>query len=188
MAEDADQAITNLQKAQDRQKKYADQKRRDMEVQVGDEVLLSTRNLPVSVAAGGSRKLGPLYCGPFRVMEKFTTAYRLELPPHMQIHPVFHVSQLKLYRKPESESRKYSKPGPIITTEGAEEYEVDEIVKHRKRRRGKQTKVEYLVFWKGYPAHEATWEPSENVENAPEKVEEYYRRVEGNTVLKEGSM
>ena len=48
--------------------------------------------------------------------------------------------------------------------------------------------MEYLVFWKGYPAHEATWEPAVNVQNAPEKVEEYYRRVEGNTVLKEGSM
>ena len=121
-------------------------------------------------------------------MEKLIAAYRLELPPHMQIHPVFHVSQLKLYRKPESECRKYSKPDPIVTPEGAEEYEVDEIVQHRKRRRGKQTKLEYLVFWKGYPAHEATWEPVENLQNAPEKVEEYYRRVEGNTVLKEGSM
>ena len=163
LAEDVDQAIQNLKKAQDRQKRYADQRRRDMEVQVGDEVLLSTRNLPVTVAAGGSRKLGPLYCGPFRVLEKFTAAYRLELPPHMQIHPVFHVSQLKLYKKPASEDRKYSKPDPIVTPEGAEEYEVDEIVRHRKRRRGKQTKLEYLVFWKGYPAHEATWEPVENL-------------------------
>ena len=151
-------------------------------------MLLSTRNLPVSVAAGGSRKLGPLYCGPFRVLEKLTAAYRLELPPHMQIHPVFHVSQLKLYRKPESKERKYSKPDPIVTSEGIEEYEIEEIVWHRKRRRGRHTKIEYLVFWNGYLAHEATWKPEGNLQNAPEKVMEYYRRVEGNTVLKEGSM
>ena len=169
MAEDADQALQNMKKAQDQQKKYADQRRRDLEVQVGDEVLLSTRNLPVSVATGGSRKLGPLYCGPFRVLEKLTAAYKLELPPHMKIHSAFHVSQLKLYRKPESEERKYSKPDPIVTSEGTEEYEVEEIVRHRKRRRGKQTKIEYLVFWKGYPTHEATWEPEENVKNVPEK-------------------
>ena len=74
LAEDVDQAIQNLKKAQDRQKRYADQRRRDMEVQVGDEVLLSTKNLPVSVVVGGSRKLGPLYCGPFRVLEKLTVA------------------------------------------------------------------------------------------------------------------
>ena len=188
LSEDLDQAKLNLQKAQDRQKKYADQKRRDLDIQVGDEVLLSTKTLPVTVAAGGSKKLGPLYCGPFRVIEKLTVAYKLELPPHMHIYPVFHVSQLKLYRKPVNEERRYSKPGPILTTEG-EEYEVEEIVRHRKRKRGKKkTQIEYLVFWKGYPAHEATWEPEDNVKNAPEKIEEYYRRVEGNTVSKEGSM
>ena len=132
--------------------------------------------------------MGPLYCGPFRGLEKLTEAYRLELPPHMQIHPVFHVSQLKLYRKVESEEQKYSKPNPIVTPEGTEEYEVKEIVGHRKRCRGRHTKIEYLVFWKGYPAYETTWEPEENLENALERVEEYYRRVKGNTVLKEGSM
>ena len=98
------------------------------------------------------------------------------------------MSQLKLYPKPESKERKYSKPDPIGTSEGTEEYEVEESVRHRKRRRGKHTKIEYLVFGKGYPAHEATWEPEENLQNAPKKVEEYYRRVEGNTILKEGSM
>ena len=75
-----------------------------------------------------------------------------------------------------------------MTPEG-EEFEVDEIVRHRKRKRGKKkTKIEYLVFWKGYPVHEATWELEENIRNAPEKIEEYYRRVEGDTVSKEGSM
>ena len=188
LQEDLDQAKRNIQKAQDRQKRNADKRRRDIEIQVGDEVLLSTKTLPVAVAAGGSRKLGPLYCGPFKVIEKLTAAYRLELPPHMQIYPVFHVSQLKLYRKPEDEERRYTKPGPVITAEG-EEYEVDEIVRHRKRKRGKRSnKIEYLVFWKGYPAHEATWEPEENVQNAPEKIAEYYRRVEDNTVSKGGSM
>ena len=48
-----------------------------MEFQVGDEVLLSTRTLPVKVAAGGSRKLGPLYCGPFRILEKYLISFLL---------------------------------------------------------------------------------------------------------------
>ena len=188
LAEDVDQALQNMKKAQDRQKKYAGQRRRDLEVQVGDEVLLSTKNLPVAVAVGGSRKLGPLYCGPFRVLEKLIAAYRLELPPHVQIHPIFHVSQLKLDRKPESKERKYSKPDPIVTPKVTEEYEVEEIMRPQKWRRGRNTKLEYLVFWKDQPAHEATWKPEENKKNAQEKVEEYYRHVEGNTVLKEGSM
>ena len=76
-----------------------------MEFQVGDEVLLSTKTLPVKVAIGKSKRLGPLYCGPFRILEKYTSAYHLELPQHMQIHPVFHVSQLKLYKKPTNEAQ-----------------------------------------------------------------------------------
>ena len=112
-----------------------------MEFQVGDEVLLSTRILPVEVVARGSKRLGPLYCGPFRILEKYTLAYRLELPQHMQIHPVFHVSQLKLYKKLISEAQTYRKPDPIMTNVGQEEYEVEEIINHRKRRRGRTTKL-----------------------------------------------
>ena len=80
LEEDVAQALQNLRRAQDRQKEYADRRRRDVEFQVGDEVLLSTKTLSVRVAARGSQKLGPLYCGPFRILEKYTAAYRLELP------------------------------------------------------------------------------------------------------------
>ena len=85
---------------------------------MGDEVLLSTKNFSMQVAAGGSHKLGPLYCGPFTVLEKLTSAYKLDLPPHMRIHPVFHVSQLKLYGKPEDTMRTYQKPDLIIIASG----------------------------------------------------------------------
>ena len=95
-------------------------------------MLLSTKNLPVVVAARGSSKLGPLYCGPFVVLEKHRTAYKLDLPPHMKVHPVFHISQLKLYRRPTDAARTYEKPGPVIVGKGTEEFEVDEIINHRK--------------------------------------------------------
>ena len=79
-------AIRNLKRVQEKQKGYADRRRRELEFDVGDQVLLSTRNLPVQVAVGGSIKLGPLYCGPFTVLEKYTAAYKIKLPPHMKIH------------------------------------------------------------------------------------------------------
>ena len=115
---------------QERRKTYADKKRRELELQVGDEVSLSTKNLLVQVVAGGSRKLGPLYCGPFTLLEKLTLAYRLDLPPHMRVHPMFHVSQLKLYRKPEDTMRTCWKLDPIITAVGEDEFEVEEITNH----------------------------------------------------------
>ena len=46
-------AIQNLERAQDKQKQYADRRRRELELQIGDKVLLSTRNLLVKVAVGG---------------------------------------------------------------------------------------------------------------------------------------
>ena len=53
LQEDLAQALENLNRAQDKQKKYADKKGRELELQVGDEVLLSTKNLRVQVVAGG---------------------------------------------------------------------------------------------------------------------------------------
>ena len=64
-------------KAQDWQKKCADQRRRDLEVQVGDEVLLSTKNLLVLVVARGSRKLGPLYCGTILRIRKVNSGLQI---------------------------------------------------------------------------------------------------------------
>ena len=104
----------------------------------------------------------------------------------MKMHLVFHVLELKLYRRPTDVARTYKKLGPVIVDEGAEEFEVDETINHKKRNRGRKTKIEYLIVWKGYPVHESTWEPAENVANAPEKIAGYYSRVEGNTTLKEG--
>ncbi len=59
-------------------------------------MLLSTRNLALKGAL--SRKLSARYVGPFLVVAKYgNTAYKLNLPPNMKIHPVFHVSLLKPY-------------------------------------------------------------------------------------------
>ena len=104
----------------------------------------------------------------------------------MKIHLVFHISQLKLYRKSEDAERTYTKLGSIISTSGEPEYEVEEIINRRKRRHRKRTKIEYLIVWKGYLAHEMTWEPEENVANAPKKISDYYKRIEGNASRKEG--
>ena len=53
--------------------------------------------------------------------------------------------------------------------EGEKEYKVEEIIDSQKWR----GKLEYLVQWKGYTAKECTWEPAANVQNAPEKIDEY---------------
>ena len=187
LEEDMAQAMENLKRAQEKQKRYVDKRRIELGLNIGDEVLLSNRNLQVQVVAGVSQKLGPLYYGPFTILEKLPSAYLLDLPPHMKVHPVFHVSQLKLYRKPKDSLRRYEKPDPIMT-DASEEYEVEEILNHRKRRRSRKTTNEYSICWKGYPVHKMTSEPQENIANAPKKIAEYYGRIEGKASLKEGRM
>ena len=49
---------------------------------------------------------------------------------------------------------------------------VEEILNSRVFRR----RLQYLVKWEGYGMEGNTWEYSENVDNAPEKVADFHRR------------
>ena len=78
------------------QKKYYDQKHRDVQFAVGDSVLLSTQNLRLK---GILHKLQWKFCGPYKALECIgTQAYHLKLPDTWRIHPMFHVSLLKPWR------------------------------------------------------------------------------------------
>ena len=72
-------AKRNLVRDEQRQKMYVNNRRQDVEFQVGDEVLLSTRNL--CLKAPGARKLLPRFIRPFAVVARVgDVAYRLALP------------------------------------------------------------------------------------------------------------
>jgi transposase InsO family protein len=85
--------------AQSRQKSYADVRRRDLEFQVGNQVLLKVSPNKGVVRFGVKGKLSPRYIGPFPIVERVgKLAYRLELPNSMNgVHNVFHVSMLRKY-------------------------------------------------------------------------------------------
>ncbi|GJU99005.1 putative reverse transcriptase domain-containing protein [Tanacetum coccineum] len=59
-----------MQAARDRQKSYADLKRKPMEFQVGDKVMLKVSPWKGVVRFGKRGKLNPRYVGPFKVLEK----------------------------------------------------------------------------------------------------------------------
>nr|GEZ99512.1 putative reverse transcriptase domain-containing protein [Tanacetum cinerariifolium] len=86
-----------MQAAHDRQKSYANLKRKPMEFQVGDKVMLKVSPWKGVVRFGKRGKLNPKYVGPFKVLEEIgKVAYKLELPEELsRVHNTFHVSNLK---------------------------------------------------------------------------------------------
>nr|GEZ82979.1 putative reverse transcriptase domain-containing protein [Tanacetum cinerariifolium] len=86
-----------IQATQDRQKSYADQKRKPMEFEVGDRVMLKVSPWKGVVRFIKRGKLNPRYIGPFKVLDKVgDVAYRLELPQELsRVHHTFHLSNLK---------------------------------------------------------------------------------------------
>ncbi|KFY17374.1 hypothetical protein V491_05015 [Pseudogymnoascus sp. VKM F-3775] len=154
-----------LRRATDSQKKYYDAKHTPMQYRVRDQVILAAKNIK---QLRPNRKLADKYLGPFRVRQVVgghAQAYRLELPPAYQIHDVFHVSLLEPYHQ-----RADTVSTPAIDVQSHDEWEVQSIQAHKETGQG----VRYLVRWAGYSPADDTWEPPENLRNAPEKVRQYH--------------
>nr|GEZ54490.1 putative reverse transcriptase domain-containing protein [Tanacetum cinerariifolium] len=91
------QIKSRIQATHDQQKSYTDLKRKPMDFQVGDRVMLKVSPWKGVVRFGKREKLNPRYIGPFKVLSKVRdVAYRLELPQQLnRVHNTFHVSNLK---------------------------------------------------------------------------------------------
>ncbi|GJY54435.1 putative reverse transcriptase domain-containing protein [Tanacetum coccineum] len=91
------QIKSRIQAARDRQKSYANIRRKPMVFQVGDKVMLKVSPWKGVMRFGKRGKLNPRYVGPFKVIERVrTVAYKLELPQQLsRVHNIFHVSNLK---------------------------------------------------------------------------------------------
>ena len=106
----------------------------------GNKVMLDSRNLQVK---SPSRKLSPRRYGPFKVLKQVSpVTHRIELPPSMKIHNVFHIDLLIPYKETEAYSETYMQPTSELI-DGQEEYEVEEIINSCCT--GRNKKLQYLV-------------------------------------------
>jgi hypothetical protein len=142
---------------------------------VGDRVMIDARNFKTKRP---SKKLDHKKIGPVRIVKLIgKRAVRVELPTTMKQHNVFNVTSLEHYREATRIPGRRQEPPPPDEIEGEKFWVVEGIAKSRLNKR--QKRVEYLVFWKGYPPEEATWEPWENLkgDDAVEAlVKEFHRK------------
>ncbi|KAA3470766.1 reverse transcriptase [Gossypium australe] len=149
--------------ASDRQKTYADLKRKDIEFEIGDKVFLKVSPWKKVLCFGRKSKLSHRFIGPYEIIERIgPVAYRLLLPPELEvIHNVFHVSMLHRYR---------SYPSHVIAPSDIEirsdmSYEEESIrilacgVKELRKKKISLIKV----LWHRHRMEEATWEPEDSM-------------------------
>ena len=160
---------SNLTKAQEYQKKYADQNRRHDTFKLNDRILLDTSDITFTT---GSKKLLDKYIGPYDIIEVISdVAYKINLPIKFRVHPVFHISKLKRFigtdRFPDRVQ--LDRPAPVMKLGGKDAWYVERIINKRIRAK----KVQFLVKWENYPEWESTWEPIENVKHAKDAIYAY---------------
>ncbi|KAD4180427.1 hypothetical protein E3N88_29018 [Mikania micrantha] len=152
-----------LQSTRSRQKSYADKRRKPLEFDVGDRVMLKVSPWKGVVRFGAKGKLAPRYVGPFQITQRIgPVAYRLRLPDELSgVHDVFHVSNLKRCLADET---------LIIPLE---EIQIDEQlhfieepveIMEREVKRLKRSRIPIVkVRWNSKRGPEFTWEREDNM-------------------------
>ena len=153
-----------MKTAQSRQKSYADQKRRNVEFEKGDEVFLKISPMKGVVRFGKTGKLAPRYIGPFPILERIgPLAYKVKLPEWLSgVHDVFHISHLRKY---------VHDPNLIVEEAAQQDLEITPnltvvreptIIGYGEKKLRRKTVKLVKVRWSGDP-RDCTWETEESM-------------------------
>jgi hypothetical protein len=116
---------------------------------------------------GKVKSLKPIRYGPFKILEKIgNNAFKLDLPPYMQIYSVVNVENLRLFEPPLIDDQGEHVQLPSIddfSPEYLDELQQD-LILDRRTRTSKRGDVEYLrVGLKGQKPSQAKWLQIEKV-------------------------
>ncbi|WMV46414.1 hypothetical protein MTR67_039799 [Solanum verrucosum] len=147
-----------LKMAHSRQKSYADNRKRDLEFEVGDWVYLKISPMKGVMRFGKKGKLSPRYVGPYAILKHVgKVTYELKLPNELApIHPVFHIFMLK---------KCIGELVSILPLEGLglnenlsyEEVPVEILDRQVKKLRNKEV-ASVKVLWRNHLVEDAIWE------------------------------
>jgi transposase InsO family protein len=160
---------THLQTALASHQKSANRHRLPHTFRIGDRVWLLRRNVKTTRPCA---KLDYQRLGPFVISAQINdVAYRLDLPSHLRLHPVFHCSLLEPCITSAIPNRVRPPPPPVQLLDGPE-YEVAAILDSK----FSHGKLYYLVDWLGYGPNDRTWEPPDHLLNAQDLVLAYHQQ------------
>ncbi|CAL2238916.1 unnamed protein product [Prunus armeniaca] len=153
-----------LKAAQDRQKSYADNRRKDLQFEVGDWVFLKLSPWKGIMRFGRRGKLSPRYIGPYKIVERVgPVAYRLAFPSDLsRLHDVFHVSMLRKYM---SDPSHVLEEQPIELQEDLTYVEQPVQILDWKTQVLRSREIPLVkVLWRSHTVEEATWEPEDQMQ------------------------
>ena len=147
-----------LKASQNRQKSYADKRRRELEFEVGDKVFIRISPSKGVLRFGKRGKLRLRYIGPYEIMECIgLLAYQLALTPELsRIHDVFHVSMLQKYVY--DPSHMLSRQPTELKKDLSYEKEPVEILEQKHRVLCSRNIPLVKVLWRNHTREEAIWE------------------------------
>ena len=117
-------------------------------------------------------------------------SYKVELPPHFKIHPVFHASVFKPHHEDKEDTRRNQTRRAPITVTASHDREIEAIIDYQaKRKQGQQASAMFLVHWKGQFPEEATWEKYDDLWQFKDQVREFFAAMRrGRRIIRWGSM
>ena len=153
----------NMKVAQQRQKQYADKRRKVLEFDDGDHVFLKVSPTKGVFRFGKRGKLKPRYIGPFQINSRVgRAAYQLALPPELaRVHDVFHVSLLRKYVHDPSHVIDHH-PLKIHQDLSYEEEPIQVVDFKTKQLRNKVIPL-VKVLWRHGSMEECTWESEQDM-------------------------
>lgn len=145
----------HLLRAQHRMKQNADLHRTERSFEIGDYVYVKLQPYrQQSTVMRSNNKLAPKFYGPYKILDRCgAVAYKLELPPTSLIHPVFHVSQLKVLVGHVHTTHHL----PTVISDVLQK-QPEKILERKMVKRQGRAATKVLVKWMNLGEEEATWE------------------------------